>query len=105
MVRRRRCEGSRRLGHYSAAKGRLYRQALTDDSAFVSGWLAPPGVGGHEMQALLVSLRCFLSGAILLAALQASPPNPPPGLCHGWKPACTPRASAASPPMRPGAGR
>jgi hypothetical protein len=28
----------------SAANGRLYRQALTDCSAFASGWMAPPGV-------------------------------------------------------------
>jgi hypothetical protein len=26
----------------NAAKGRLYRQALTDGSAFASGWVAPP---------------------------------------------------------------
>ena len=30
--------------YYSAANGRLYRQALTDGSAFASGWVAPPGV-------------------------------------------------------------
>jgi hypothetical protein len=29
---------------YYAAKGRLYCQALTDGSAFASGWVAPPGV-------------------------------------------------------------
>jgi hypothetical protein len=28
----------------SAAKGHLYRQALTDGSALASGWVAPPGV-------------------------------------------------------------
>jgi hypothetical protein len=38
------------------------------------------------MQTWLISIRCFLSGAILLAALQA----------------CTPRSSGESPPMRPG---
>ena len=30
--------------YYNAVKGHLYRQALTDGSAFVFGWVAPPGV-------------------------------------------------------------
>jgi hypothetical protein len=30
--------------YYSAAKDHLYRQALTDGSAFASGWVAPPYV-------------------------------------------------------------
>jgi hypothetical protein len=30
--------------YYSAAKGHLYCQALTDGSAFASGWVAPPDV-------------------------------------------------------------
>src|SRR5262249_41926477 len=38
-------------------------------SYLASGWWAPPGVGGHAMQTWLISIRCFLSGAILLAAL------------------------------------
>jgi WD40 repeat protein len=38
------------------------------------------------MQILLISLRCVLSGAILLAAIQL----------------CTPRAAPESPPIRPG---
>jgi hypothetical protein len=29
---------------YSAANGHLFRQALTDGSAFASGWVVPPGV-------------------------------------------------------------
>jgi hypothetical protein len=30
--------------YYSASKRHLYRQALTDGSAFAPGWVAPPGV-------------------------------------------------------------
>ena len=30
--------------YYSAANGRLYRQASTDGAAFASGCVAPPGV-------------------------------------------------------------
>jgi hypothetical protein len=55
--------------NYRAAKARLYSQALIYGSALASGWVGPPGMGGHAMQTWLITIRCFLSGAILLAAL------------------------------------